>query len=134
MSRSTFRVLFYLKRNAPKKRNDFRDAPYHGERKDLTVKQQAGREKNVERGAWQADRPQPRGIGGKPYTGQDAAWHQQDVSGSMRHRRVCHGGEGAQRLPGSAPAGRVQVAQRGLCEAGRQDEEHSYWKYCVVYI
>ena len=88
----------------------------------------------MERGAWQADRPQPRGTGGKPYTGQDAAWHQQDVSGSMRHRRVCHGGEGAQRLPGSAPAGRVQVAQRGLCEAGRQDEEHSYWKYCVVYI
>ena len=105
--------------------------PHHGERKGITVQQQAGRGgKDVERGVGQADRPQPRGTGGQPYAGQDTAGHQQGVSGGVRYRRVCHGGEGAQRLSGSGaepqdPTGRVQAAQRGLCEAGGQDEERA---------
>ena len=59
--------------------------PHHGERKSITVQQQAGRGgENVERGVGQADRPQPRGTGGQPYAGQDTAWHQQGVSGGVR--------------------------------------------------
>lgn len=105
--------------------------PHHGERKGITVQQQAGRGgENVERGTGQADRPQPHGTGGEPYAGQDTAGHQQGVSGGVRHRRVCHGGKGAQRLSGPGaepqdPAGRVQAAQRGLCKTGGQNEERA---------
>jgi len=124
-------VVLPQAQRAEKERNDSRDVPHHGERKGITVQQQVGRgRKDVERGAGQTDRPQPRGTGGQPYAGQDTAWHQQGVSGGVRHRRICHCGKGAQRLLRSGtepqdPACRVQAAQRGLCETGGQDEERA---------
>lgn len=53
---------------AEEERIDSRDVPYHGERKGITVQQQAGRGgKHVERGDRAVVRAQPRGTGGKPY-------------------------------------------------------------------
>ena len=76
-------VVLPQAQRAEKERNDSRDVPHHGERKGITVQQQAGRGgKDVERGVGQADRPQPRGTGGQPYAGQDTAWHQQRLAGA----------------------------------------------------
>ena len=103
--------------------------PYHGERENRTVQLQAGRGgKNVERGDRATDRKKQRGFGRQPYAGQNPRGSEQGVSGRVRPRHLCHGGEGAQRIPrhgyeSQDAACRVPAAQRGLRQIGGQDEE-----------
>ena len=132
MSRSTFRVLFYLKRNAPKKNGMIPVMPHHGERKGITVQQQAGRGRkkmwNVELGkltgrslvAQEGNR-----MLDKIRLGINKAYQEVcDTDGYVTAEKVRNAylglGQNSQ-----DPAGRVQAAKRGLCKAGRQDEERA---------
>ena len=132
-------ILFEAQR-AEEERADTGHVPYHGERENRTVQLQAGRGgKNVERGDRATDRKKQRGFGRQPYAGQNPRGSEQGVSGRVRPRHLCHGGEGAQRIPrhgyeSQDAACRVPAAQRGLRQlVGKMKSQRSYWKYCVVY-
>ena len=98
MSRATFKILFYLKRNAPKKNGlipvmcritvNGKIAQFSC-RLDVEEKMwsvETGRRggKDVERGNRTADRKEQRGSGRQPYAGQNPRGCEQGLSGRVR--------------------------------------------------
>ena len=74
MSRATFKILFYLKRNAPKKNGLI----------PVMCRITVSGGKDVERGNRTADRKEQRGSGRQPYAGQNPRGCEQGLSGRVR--------------------------------------------------